>query len=545
VTAGIGESVPLGKLGFWQNPIFQRELVTLLRNKKSFIFMALYVVLSALIVLSAWPKTGNTLLMQGAMSRELFSLFSLAQTFLLVLLIPATIGMSMTQEKEGETIDLLLVTPLSARKILEGKLFSGLAYFFLLAVVTIPILLLCFVLGGLSAKDVGGLYIYFFMQILLFGLTSLNCSAFFDRTHIAVIIAYVFVGVEAFFMNLLYNDGIGFLDSGAWYGMLVVVSPICVALYSLALVGVRRPFSSVKKTMEEEDMGAQMTMILDRNAWPDKLIVPPRPTGPLPANINPVWNKEMQAGIYGAGSQFVRWVIQLGLIISLFVFFMSMARGVNDSRYGENVFTGVHVFYSFIIGYIVMIAPALSARMFTNEKEEGTIESLLLTPLSMRKIVMGKFRAILRVVIAFATLNCMLFLLLVMISGFRLHMYLTMAMIVFTVSVFSTALGMFLSLLCRTTLMAMLGSYVILFILYMGPLFLTTFLTRIFPEVDVRSFEFLSFFSPITASVSPGNIKQLVNVTIHCGISGITALILIKIMISRSERILCKQFETQ
>src|SRR5688572_27584616 len=124
--------------GRGRNPIFDRELLTLLWSKKAFALLTVYAGLSVAIVLASWPRDQMSVLLQGSISRELFGLFALGQTLLLGLLVPATLGGAMTREKEGETIDLLLVTPLSVDRILIGKLMSGLAYFLILLATSVP-----------------------------------------------------------------------------------------------------------------------------------------------------------------------------------------------------------------------------------------------------------------------------------------------------------------------------------------------------------------------------------------------------------------------
>ena len=134
-------------------------------RSKSFLFLAIYLLISSLILLSAWPSNKTSLVVQGEVSRELFSLFAVSQTFVLVLLIPAVLGPSLAVEKERETIGLLNTTPLSAGKILLGKLLSGLFFFLLLSIVSIPLLLLCFVIGGIGVEDVMGMFVFFLVQI--------------------------------------------------------------------------------------------------------------------------------------------------------------------------------------------------------------------------------------------------------------------------------------------------------------------------------------------------------------------------------------------
>jgi len=533
-------ALPLGRR---KNPIFNRELVTLLRSKKAFVLLAVYLALSIAIVLTSWPRETASLVLQGALSRELFSIFALGQTLLLALLIPATLGACMTTEKEGETLDLLLTTPVSANQIVLGKLASGLSYFLLLELASAPVLLLCFVIGGLSSEDVVGLYTYLTIQVLLYGLTSVNCSIYFHRTHIAVILAYVLVGIEAVIMSAGYGDGLTFLSDGTWIPFVVLWGGVATGLYAAALRGVRIPYSPVPKTIEEEDNERTVGLIIRRDHYPDKLIVPPRRTKPIVDGVNPVLDKELQAEIYGAGSLFIRLVIQFGTVLSLVALFWVLGTAI--SRH-EATIQPEYPYFCFIIGYIMTLAPSIAATTFTHEREEHTLESLVLTLIPRRRIVLGKFLAICRVVGALTVLNTFCFVIIVCLSSFQFGQLLALGMVIVSSTMLTIAIGMLLSLYCRTTLAATISTYFLLFAFFVGPVLLQMFLTRFFPSLSLQSFTFLNYVSPFLAckASSAGTFRLLQTLLLHLLFSGgVTAAILFLIA-ARFERVIERQTQT-
>lgn len=533
-----------GRVGFHRNPIFNRELVTLLRSRKAFLLLAIYLAISIALVLTSWPREAATLLLQGELSRQIFSLFALGQTLLLALLIPATLGSCMTTEKEGETLDLLLTTPVSADQILVGKLLSGIFYFLLLQLVSVPVLLLCFIIGGLAWEDVLGLYLYLLGQLVLYGLTSVACSIYFHRTHIAVILSYVFVGAEALVLRGIYGDGIGLLSSGAGLGIGVVLVGPALGLYAVARAGVRRPYTPVRKSIEEEDVSQIVGLVIRREHYPDKLIVPPRRMGLLEDGVNPVLDKELQTEIYGSGSLFIRLVIQLGLFLSLGAFFWVISAtvrgGISPDLHPE------YPYFCFIIGYVMVLGPSIASTCFTHEKEQHTIESLVLTLIPRRQIVLGKFLAIARVVGALAFLNCLGFLIVVFVSSFNFAQLLTMAALLASVTAFATALGMFLSLHCRTTLTAAISTYFLLFAVFIGPLLAETFLTRLSTGFSPKSFGFLTYLSPFLSCrlSAGGEARQLQAMGIHLALYGSLTAALLGTMTARFERVIQKQAHT-
>jgi ABC-type transport system involved in multi-copper enzyme maturation permease subunit len=524
-----------------RNPIFNRELVTLLRSRKAFLLLGVYLSISIAIVLLSWPRGSATLLLQGAVSREVFSIFGLGQTLLLALLIPATLGACMTTEKEGETLDLLLTTPVAADEIVLGKLASGLFYFMLLELSSVPVLLLCFVIGGLAMEDVLGLYGHLLSQLVLYGLTSVTCSIYFHRTHIAVILSYVFVGMEAVGLQALYGNGLSYVSGGGWIVTALLGLPAAGLLYAAARYGITRPYNPVRKTIEEEDADRTVGLVLRRDHFPDKLIVPPRRRGPLDDGANPVLDKELQAEILGSGSLFIRLVIQLGLTLSMVTFFwvLSGTGHLRDTGDGHSEWP----YFCFIIGYIMILAPSIAATTFTHEKEEHTIESLLLTLIPRSRIILGKFLAIGRVVAALSLLNSCGFVIIVMFSSFNVPELLALGITLVTVTAFTTALGMGLSLYCRTTLAATISTYFLLFALFIGPVLAQTFLTRLFPNLALRSFDFLRYVSPFLAShrTGGGEFHLLVTLLIHGFIYVTATAFLLGIMMWRFEKVIGRQ----
>src|SRR5690606_30563625 len=130
--ASTGETVPAqpnvhaapGKTRtVWDNPILWRELRTWAYGRKVLVIRAAYLVLflAAAVVLhnvvtaEAAATTARTII--PAVAQPLIPLFVLS-----LVLINALAVTSMTTERDGRALDLLLVTDLSAKEIIFGKL---------------------------------------------------------------------------------------------------------------------------------------------------------------------------------------------------------------------------------------------------------------------------------------------------------------------------------------------------------------------------------------------------------------------------------------
>jgi hypothetical protein len=292
---------------------------------------------------------------------------------------------------------------------------------------------------------------------------SLTCSTFFHRTHTAVINSYLVGGAAGIFLYSIYGDGLGFFSAEKVSAMTAFVVLAVVPMYLASRYRMKQPFSPVRKAMEEEDQSQQIGLIISRDQFPDNLIAPPRRQRPLEDGVNPVWDKELQAEIYGSGSLFVRLVIQFGVLASLgaFLWVLSYAfKGETVPAHAE------YPYFCFLIAYVMIVGPSLATTTFSQEREFHTMESLVLTLIPRRDIVMGKFFAILRVVGALSLLNMFLFFVVILLSSFNFIQVPALFLAAGGAAMFSVALGMMLSLYCRTTITSTISTYFTVFALF-------------------------------------------------------------------------------
>lgn len=509
------------QFGRLRNPILGRELLTLLRSRLAFVLLGLYVGISAAVVLLAWPRDTATMLVQGQISRDLFRLVLWAQTLLIGIVVPATLAPSVTSEKEAETLDLLLTTPLTAHHILIGKLLSGLTYFLVLLLVSIPIVLLCYVLGGLSSVDVAGLYVHLGAQTLLFGLVSVNGSIFFQRTHIALIVSYLICAVLAAVLLAIYGDGVDYLFSERAVVTGIVAGAASWILYGTALARIRRPFDPVPKSIEQENPAEQVGLIIRPDDFPDRWLVAARRGRPMDDGADPLYEKEGRSEIYGSGTLFVRWIIQFGLIVALIVTFFVLAAPLRNPEPTHPEYP----FFCFLLAVVMCLAPSIAAGTFTQEKEHGTLESLVLTMLPRRRIIGGKFKFIFRFVAAFAAINTTPFLIAVFLTTHNFIQIFTLSLCVLTAATTAISLGLFISFFSRTTTAATIGTYGALFALFVGPVLVKMILHQLGPGRFSTLEAGLDLLSPFLACHKSSTLRQqmlmiLANAAVWIPVSG-------------------------
>ncbi|MBW3637014.1 MAG: ABC transporter permease, partial [Armatimonadetes bacterium] len=117
-----------------------------------FVLMALYVAILGAIVTVNFPASEQIDLRSdgGAKGQELFKSLVWGQILLVLALIPALSTGALAQERERQTLEPLLITPLSPLQIVWGKAGGVLSLVGLLLLASLPLTSLCFLLGGVS-----------------------------------------------------------------------------------------------------------------------------------------------------------------------------------------------------------------------------------------------------------------------------------------------------------------------------------------------------------------------------------------------------------
>ena len=112
-------------------------------------------------------------------------------TLQVVFLAPVIDGRRDLLEREKQTLELLVTTPISSFAIVIGKLLSALFYVFLLIAASIPLMAVVFVFGGVGPEDIVRGYIVLIVTALGLGSFGLLCSSLVKRTTAATAITHL------------------------------------------------------------------------------------------------------------------------------------------------------------------------------------------------------------------------------------------------------------------------------------------------------------------------------------------------------------------
>jgi ABC-type transport system involved in multi-copper enzyme maturation permease subunit len=135
----------------------------------------------------------NGTALSAAIGHGIFGGLLALETLLVLVLAPAFTTGAISLEREKQTIDMLVTTPLSTLGMVMGKLFSALSYVFLLIIASLPLASLVFVFGGVGPEDLIRAYGFLFALAFGMGAIGLFVSALVKRTQTATVVTFVIV----------------------------------------------------------------------------------------------------------------------------------------------------------------------------------------------------------------------------------------------------------------------------------------------------------------------------------------------------------------
>lgn len=168
-----------------------KELRGRMRGRRAFIILTIYLLLLggfALMVERIMetaflsPFSGASATAGPAIGQGVFAALLMLMTLQVVFLAPSSTAGAISLEREKQTLELLVTTPISSLAIVIGKLLSALVYVFLLIAASIPLMAVVFVFGGVAPEDVIRGYIVLIVTALGLGSFGLLCSSVVKRT---------------------------------------------------------------------------------------------------------------------------------------------------------------------------------------------------------------------------------------------------------------------------------------------------------------------------------------------------------------------------
>ncbi len=422
-------------LWFWQllpaNPILVRVVFGASRRPRHFWLRVIYltallaVVMFSLTMSMSQRSASLTDLAKSASTT--FQYGSMVQLAMMCLLAPMFTAAAITQERDAQTFNILLSTPLSNAQIVFGSLMSRLYFVIMLLVAGLPIFLMTMIYGGVTERQV-------LESFALSGSTAILTGA------LAIFVATIRVGTRrtifSFYLLIaLYLVAVYWL--GLWPRTWIEASQATISGRQMSWLTPLHPFLALDVALNKVyapaygDLAGYSSITRYALAYPSAAFViwtlgaaflltvacvlfvrrgskvgeatffttllerltgrtsGERTRAPRRVWANPVAWRE--AKTRSSGGTPLRWGLIIGgLVAAAFIFFY----------HATGAFTTVEV-REWLAGLIIiqfalalLIAINTAATSMTKEKESKTMDLLLTTPVTSKYILWGKLRGL-------------------------------------------------------------------------------------------------------------------------------------------------------
>src|SRR6202035_4660465 len=110
---------------------------------------------------------------------------------------------------------------------------SSLSYLVILILSSLPLMILCFLLGGIMLSEIARAYLILILAAGTFGLLSLACSSYFGRTSSALVVSYLVILPLAIVCIVLTKTNDTVLRD---FVSISVLPPWCLTIWAVVVV---------------------------------------------------------------------------------------------------------------------------------------------------------------------------------------------------------------------------------------------------------------------------------------------------------------------
>ena len=396
----------------------------------AYLAILLFVVLIALTAKVSNRSGSLSELAKGASST--FASASVAQLALMCFLAPVFTAGAITQERDAQTFNILLSTPLSNAQIVFGSLASRLYFVIMLLVAGLPIFLITMVYGGVTARQIIESFAIAGGTAILTGSLAIAISMIRVGTRRTILSFYLMIGIYLLAvygwalldstwieeapvgaagerklswlaplhpflslevaLNRIPAPEIGHVASAGWplkyfyahpqkvYVVLTLGASFLLTVLSMFFVrhgakqGEATLLSRVADSFGRGGNGERTRRA--RRVW-----------------HNPVAWREAATRASASGGGLLRYVLLAGGAVAAIWLLVEYAASGNgfDAALTRTWLTGL-VMIEF--GIVLVVCTNAAATAMTKEHESNTMDLLLATPLTSRYIVFGKLRGL-------------------------------------------------------------------------------------------------------------------------------------------------------
>ena len=413
---------PLWRFG---GPIFEKELRISSRRKRNYLLRSAYVILLTVFVAGAWAIIMN----EGSSSSPAFQASRMPEVgkyivsviiwfqFLAIQLVCVVmLSTSISEEIYSRTLAVLMTTPISSFQIVAGKLLGKLLQLILLLAVSLPLLAIVRVFGGVPWNYIVSSLCITLAAAAFVGSISLLLSAYNRQAHLVIVrtialcfllfvaipgllallqqvyrfriipqIVFVYVSPSAVMMfntRRMLNPAFG-LGPFSWAIHCIVMTGGSLLILALAAVCVRR-VGLRQATGQAGIFGSRKERRLAHGKSRQIADAPSCSTPIRPVKGPPIIWKEIRIPMVKGRrlAALIASAVTCLILLGIYIYC-----GYRDA-FRERT---VHI--AFVMGYLflgLLRTAVVAATTVTSEREARTWPILLATPLDDRQIILGK-----------------------------------------------------------------------------------------------------------------------------------------------------------
>jgi ABC-type transport system involved in multi-copper enzyme maturation permease subunit len=193
-------------------PMLIKEIKTNMRGWKTPVVIAAYlsiIAVTAVFVISISKGDPMTEAINLDQSQTAYSYLSTMEFLLVLFISPALAASSISGEREGQTMDILMSTRIHGFSVVLGKLAASVAYMLLLIAASFPLFSIVFLFGGISLGKVLQLLGFLLITSLMFSSAGIFFSTYLRKGSLAAIAVYCLVivlSIGTVFAADMYNS---------------------------------------------------------------------------------------------------------------------------------------------------------------------------------------------------------------------------------------------------------------------------------------------------------------------------------------------------
>lgn len=406
-------------------PVFDKEMRVSSRRKRTYVLRSLYLLLLLLFVVLIWMEQidrtsyANPIYQVSRMSEAGLIISTLIVWFQFVaaqIVLGISLSTAISDEIYSRTLGVLMTTPITSVQIVLGKLFSKCLIVLQLVLISVPMLAIVRIFGGIPWMYILSSLYLTITTALVVGSIGLLWSIFCRRAYVSIIATILTVAAifglsalffiimieifdldktlgEPFIFNFFYAtnpyatyifNSIHYIEPGG-IGQQIVhhwvlngIVMLCLAgiLLGLAFILVRR----AALAQIAGDRAAQSEAKQRRNR-------PPREIPLRTVSGNPVLWKECSAPLLGRRKKWMFGLILAGLALVLLSYILLGCMSFKPLKDEET-----HMFYLCVfLGLGLLFTLIIPATTISSEKESNSWMILLASPLTERQIVWSKY----------------------------------------------------------------------------------------------------------------------------------------------------------